>query len=125
MIKFREKKYMIQDLTNEVLDHLKDDGQLPNIINESEADSTSKLSSKSLVLYSFIRNESGLYELKLMDKQLYSFNTTKLPDRFGLRVINIDKDNRIITLESEYKGRVLDAIDVMGRMYKLSVVVRW
>jgi hypothetical protein len=55
---------------------------------------------------------------------LYSFNTTKLPDRFGLRVINIDKDNRIITLESEYKGRVLDAIDVMGRMYKLSVVVR-
>lgn len=115
---------MIQDLTNEVLDHLKDDGQLPNIINESEADSTSKLSSKSLVLYSFIRNESGLYELKLMDKQLYSFNTTKLPDRFGLRVINIDKDNRIITLESEYKGRVLDAIDVMGRMYKLSVVVR-
>jgi hypothetical protein len=124
MIKFREKKYMIQDLTNEVLDHLKDDGQLPNIINESEADSTSKLSSKSLVLYSFIRNESGLYELKLMDKQLYSFNTTKLPDRFGLRVINIDKDNRIITLESEYKGRVLDAIDVMGRMYKLSVVVR-
>lgn len=124
MIKFREKKYMIQDLTNEVLDHLKDDGQLPNIINESEADSTSKLSSKSLVLYSFIRNESGLYELKLMDKQLYSFNTTKLPDRFGLRVINIDKDNRIITLESEYKGRVLDAIDVMSRMYKLSVVVR-
>lgn len=124
MIKFREKKYMIQDLTNEVLDHLKDDGQLPNIINESEADSTSELSSKSLVLYSFIRNESGLYELKLMDKQLYSFNTTKLPDRFGLRVINIDKDNRIITLESEYKGRVLDAIDVMGRMYKLSVVVR-
>lgn len=124
MIKFREKKYMIQDLTNEVLDHLKDDGQLPNIINESEADSTSKLSSKSLVLYSFIRNESGLYELKLMDKQLYSFNTTKLPDRFGLRVINIDKDNRIITLESEYKGRVLDAIDVMCRMYKLSVVVR-
>lgn len=124
MIKFREKKYMIQDLTNEVLDHLKDNGQLPNIINESEADSTSKLSSKSLVLYSFIRNESGLYELKLMDKQLYSFNTTKLPDRFGLRVINIDKDNRIITLESEYKGRVLDAIDVMGRMYKLSVVVR-
>lgn len=124
MIKFREKKYMIQDLTNEVLDHLKDDGQLSNIINESEADSTSKLSSKSLVLYSFIRNESGLYELKLMDKQLYSFNTTKLPDRFGLRVINIDKDNRIITLESEYKGRVLDAIDVMGRMYKLSVVVR-
>ena len=68
MIQFREKQHTIQDLTSEVLDHLKLDGQSPNIITEDKAKETAGINSNSRVIYSFVRNKQGFYEMKLMDK---------------------------------------------------------
>lgn len=124
MITFREKSYIVQDLTNEVIEHLKLDGQKPNIIREDEAKNVASTNSNSRVIYSFVRNKQGFYEMKLMDKELYNYTRKLLSDQFLLRITNEDKDLNMFTCESEYKGRILDAIDIIGRKFNLSIVVR-
>lgn len=124
MIKFREKRYEEEDLTPEVLEHLKADGQSPVTIKESEADHTSQLSSKSLVLYKAVLNKNNRYEIQVMDKEFYKFTRKLLTDRLGLVISSIDESRRLVTAEDKYKGKVLNAIDILGRMYKLYIVVR-
>lgn len=124
MIKFREKLREEINLIPEVLTHLKSDGQSPKIIDEKDADSASKVSSKSMVLYKAVQNTDGMYEIQVMDKELYRFTKKLLTDILGLTIINIDDDKRLITAVNRYKGIVLDAIDILGRRYNLSIVVR-
>lgn len=124
MIRFREKQYIVQDLMNEVIEHLKLDGQKPNIIREDQAKEVASTNSNSRVIYSFTRNKQGFYEMKLMDKELYNYTRKLLGDQFLLRITGEDKDMNMFTCESEFKGRILDAIDIIGRKFNLSVVVR-
>lgn len=124
MIRFREKQYIVQDLMNEVIEHLKLDGQKPNIIKEDQAKEVASTNSNSRVIYSFTRNKQGFYEMKLMDKELYNYTRKLLGDQFLLRITDEDKDMNMFTCESEFKGRILDAIDIIGRKFNLSVVVR-
>ena len=124
MIRFREKQYIVQDLMNEVIEHLKLDGQKPNIIKEDQAKEVASTNSNSRVIYSFTRNKQGFYEMKLMDKELYNYTRKLLGDQFLLRITSEDKDMNMFTCESEFKGRILDAIDIIGRKFNLSVVVR-
>lgn len=109
---------------NEVIEHLKLDGQKPNIIREDQAKEVASTNSNSRVIYSFTRNKQGFYEMKLMDKELYNYTRKLLGDQFLLRITGEDKDMNMFTCESEFKGRILDAIDIIGRKFNLSVVVR-
>lgn len=124
MIKFREKPSSDQDLIGEVIDHLKKDGQSINTIEENEAESISKVNSKSLVLYSFKRITNGYYQIKVMDKTAGRYIQKLIEDILRFRITDIDSQNRIITAETKYIGVALDAIDILGRKYNLYIVIK-
>ena len=119
MIRFEEV-----DIVPEVLSHLKEDGQNPQTIREEDADRVSQVNSKSLVLYKAFLNLDNKYEIQVMDKELYRFTVKLLEEKLGLIITNIDEDKRIISAVDKYKGKVLNAIDILGRRYNLSIVVR-
>lgn len=124
MIKFRERRFDELDITPDVLSHLREDGQTPRIIKESEASSVAKESSRSMVLYKAIQNKDGRYEIHLMDKEMYRFTGKLITERLMLNLVSRDDASNTWVAEDKYKGKVLNAIDIIGRMYKLSVVVR-
>ena len=124
MIKFREKRYKEEDITPDVLSHLKEDGQTPNIIKESDAERVSQLNSKSLVLYKAILNLDNMYEIQVMDKELYRFTRKLLEDKLGLIISRVDEEKHLFCAVDKYKGKILNAVDILGRRYNLSVVVR-
>lgn len=123
MVNFRKKKYLIQNLMSDALEYLRKQGIRPNIISPEQADSVSRVNSKAMVLVSFIRNEDGYYEIKLQDKELYSYTQKLVRDIFMMRITNIDKKNRIITAETDHLGRALDGIEILGLKYNLSIVM--
>lgn len=124
MIRFRERRYEEVDIVPEVLSHLKEDGQNPQTIREEDADRVSQVNSKSLVLYKAFLNLDNKYEIQVMDKELYRFTVKLLEEKLGLIITNIDEDKRIVSAVDKYKGKVLNAIDILGRRYNLSIVVR-
>lgn len=124
MIKFRERRYKEEDITPDVLTHLKEDGQTPNIIKESDAERVSQLNSKSLVLYKAILNLDNMYEIQVMDKELYRFTRKLLEDKLGLIISRVDEEKHLFCAVDKYKGKILNAVDILGRRYNLSVVVR-
>ena len=67
MINFRKKKYLIQNLMPDAIEYLKKQGLRPNIITPEQADSVSRVNSKAMVLVSFIKNESGYYQIQVQD----------------------------------------------------------
>lgn len=124
MIRFRERRYEEVDIVPEVLSHLKEDGQNPQTIREEDADRVSQVNSKSLVLYKAFLNLDNKYEIQVMDKELYRFTVKLLEEKLGLIITSIDEDKRIISAVDKYKGKILNAIDILGRRYNLSIVVR-
>ena len=81
MINFRKKKYLIQNLMPDAIEYLKKQGLRPNIITPEQADSVSRVNSKAMVLVSFIKNESGYYQIQVQDKELYNY-TQKINQRY-------------------------------------------
>lgn len=122
MIQFRQKKYLIQDLMPDAIEYLRKQGIRPNIITPEESDSVSKVNSRAMVLVSFIRNESGYYQIQVQDKELYNYTQKLIKDIFRMRITDINKERRIITAETDHLGVALDIIEVLGMKYNLSVV---
>jgi hypothetical protein len=122
MIEFR-KKSLIQDLMSEAVEYLKKEKVKFNTITEDQADQVSRVNSKAMVLRSFIRNENGMYQISVQDKELYKYTQKLIRDIFQMRIIDIDTKNRIITAERPEKGIVLDIIEILGVKYNLSVVL--
>lgn len=122
MIQFRQKKYIVQNLMPDAIEYLRKQGIRPNIITPEESDSVSKVNSKAMVLVSFIRNESGYYQIQVQDKELYNYTQKLIRDIFRMRITDIDKEKRIITAETDHLGVALDIIEVLGIKYNLSVV---
>lgn len=122
MIEFR-KKSLIQDLMSEAVEYLKKEKVRFNTITEDQADQVSRVNSKAMVLRSFIRNENGMYQISVQDKELYKYTQKLIRDIFQMRIVDIDTKNRIITAERPEKGIVLDIIEILGIKYNLSVVL--
>lgn len=122
MINFRQKKYIIQNLIPDAIEYLRKQGIKPNIISPEESDSISRVNSKAMVLVSFIKNESGYYQIQVQDKELYNYTQKLIKDLFQMRITDIDKSRRIITAETDHLGVALDIIEVLGVKYNLSVV---
>lgn len=122
MIQFRQKKYLVQDLMPDAIEYLRKQGIRPNIITPEESDSVSKVNSRAMVLVSFIRNESGYYQIQVQDKELYNYTQKLIKDIFRMRITDINKERRIITAETDHLGVALDIIEVLGMKYNLSVV---
>lgn len=122
MITFR-KKHLVQDLMSDALDYLQKQGLRPNIITPDQADSVSKVNSKAMVLVSFVKNESGYYQIQLQDKELYNYTQKLVRDIFRMRITDIDKKTRIITAETDHLGVALDIIEILAAKYNLSIVM--
>lgn len=122
MIQFRQKKCIIQDLMPDAIEYLRKQGIRPNIITPEESDSVSKVNSRAMVLVSFIKNESGYYQIQVQDKELYNYTQKLIKDIFRMRITDINKERRIITAETDHLGVALDIIEVLGIKYNLSVV---
>lgn len=122
MINFRQKKYIIQNLMPDAIEYLRKQGIKPNIISPEESDSVSRVNSKAMVLVSFIKNESGYYQIQVQDKELYNYTQKLIKDLFQMRITDIDRSRRIITAETDHLGVALDIIEVLGVKYNLSVV---
>ena len=104
------------------LEHLSQKGIRSNIITRDQADEVSKVNSRAMVIISFIKNENGYYQIQVQDKSLYNYTQKLLKDIFKMRITNIDRDNRIITAETDYLGVALDIIEILGIKYNLSIV---
>ena len=124
MISFRKKISPVQDLMPEAIEHLnKTEGKSYKIIKPEEADRVSRVNSKAMVLVSFVRNESGYYQIQVQDKELYNYTQKLLRDIFRMRITEIDKENRRVTAECDHLGVALAIIDVIREKYDLSIVV--
>lgn len=122
MIQFRQKKYIVQNLMPDAIEYLRKQGIRPNIITPEESDEVSRVNSRAMVLVSFIKNESGYYQIQVQDKELYNYTQKLIKDIFRMRITDIDKEKRIITAETDHLGVALDIIEVLGMKYNLSVV---
>lgn len=122
MINFRKKKYLIQNLMPDAIEYLKKQGLRPNIITPEQADSVSRVNSKAMVLVSFIKNESGYYQIQVQDKELYNYTQKLIKDIFRMRITDINKETRVITAETDYLGIAFDIIEILATKYNLSVV---
>lgn len=122
MINFRKKKYLIQNLMPDAIEYLKKQGLRPNIITPEQADSVSRVNSKAMVLVSFIKNESGYYQIRVQDKELYNYTQKLIKDIFRMRITDINKETRVITAETDHLGIAFDIIEILATKYNLSVV---
>lgn len=122
MINFRKKKYLIQNLMPDAIEYLKKQGLRPNIITPEQADSVSRVNSKAMVLVSFIKNESGYYQIQIQDKELYNYTQKLIKDIFRMRITDINKETRVITAETDHLGIAFDIIEILATKYNLSVV---
>ena len=122
MINFRKKKYLIQNLMPDAIEYLKKQGLRPNIITPEQADSVSRVNSKAMVLVSFIKNESGYYQIQVQDKELYNYTQKLIKDVFRMRITDINKETRVITAETDHLGIAFDIIEIIATKYNLSVV---
>ena len=122
MINFRKKKYLIQNLMPDAIEYLKKQGLRPNIITPEQADSVSRVNSKAMVLVSFIKNESGYYQIQVQDKELYNYTQKLMKDIFRMRITDINKETRVITAETDHLGIAFDIIEILATKYNLSVV---
>lgn len=122
MINFRKKKYLIQNLMPDAIEYLKKQGLRPNIITPEQANSVSRVNSKAMVLVSFIKNESGYYQIQVQDKELYNYTQKLIKDIFRMRITDINKETRVITAETDHLGIAFDIIEILATKYNLSVV---
>jgi hypothetical protein len=126
MITFRQGKQIIQDLMPDALEHLEKNDVRPNIISPEDIDDVAKANSRAIVLAEFIKNENGYYQIKLHSKQYYRWTEKMISDIFKMRILNIDHKKGTITAESNYKGVVLEVIEILGKnkqKYNLSIVL--
>jgi len=107
----------------DALEYLKKQGLRPNIITPDQANEVSRVNSKAMVLVSFVKNESGYYQIQVQDKELYNYTQKLIRDIFRMRITDIDKTTRVITAETDHYGIVLDIIEALALKYNLSIVM--
>lgn len=122
MITFRPKKYIQKDLTPEAIDYLTSKGVRPNLITAGEADEVSKVNSRAMVIRKFWQSEDGKICIEIQDKEGYRYTQKLFEDIYKMKITKIDKENRILQAETEYLGRTLEMISILGRKYNLSIV---
>lgn len=122
MITFKPKTFIQKDLVPEVIEYLTKKGIRPNLISAEDADEVSKINSRSMVITKFIQNRSGKFELEVQDKEGYRYTKKLFEDIYKMKILSFDKINRKLCAETDYLGKTLDMISILGRKYNLSIV---
>ena len=124
MIEFRQRKSTKQDLMPDAIKYLKEVGAPYSQITPEKADEASKVNSKSMVLVSFCKNESGYYEIQVKDKEFYRYTQKLLGDQCRMRITDTDQKTRTVTAEDDHVGKVLNVIELLAWHYDLSIVIK-
>jgi len=122
MITFRRKNESSVDLVPKAIEDLKREGLSYEVIKSREASIAAGKNAKAMVLVEFKETEDGYYELKLMDKSMYSYTQKLLKDIFQMRITNIDSKTKTITAQVDHLGVALDIIEALSLKYNLSIV---
>ena len=122
MITFRPKKYIPKDLVPEAIGYLTEKGIRPNIISAEEADYASKVNSRAMVITKFFQNEYGKIIIEVQDKEGYRYTRKLFEDIYKMKILDVDKKNRKLCAETDYLGKTLEMISILGRKYNLSIV---
>ena len=122
MVTFKEKKSLVVDMMPEAVTYLKNEKILFNSITPEQADEASKVNSKAMVLMSFVKNDSGYFEITVKDKEFYRYTQKLLKETFRARVTDLNKDERTVTAEVDHFGHALDIIEILALKYNLSIV---
>ena len=121
MITFK-KGTLEENLVPKAIEYLEEEGVPFNKISPKEADSASKVNSKSMVLMSFVKTNKGFYQITVKDKEFYAYTRKLLKDYCRLRITSEDQKKRTFTGETDHLGIALDIIEVLGIKYNLSIV---
>ena len=123
MITFR-KKSLTENLVPEAIEHLDKEGVNYSLISPSQADSTSKVNSKAMVLMSFEKTERGTYQIVVKDKEFYPYTRKFIgdPSYCRMRITDTNQNERTVTAEVDHLGIALDVIEILGIKYNLSIV---
>lgn len=121
MIKFRPKQ-KASNLMDEAKKYLDDEGITYDSITPKEADQVSRKNSKAMVLMEFVQNDSGYYQIKVKDKEFYSWTRKLLGDLCSMRIIDTNQRERTVTAETDHLGIALDVISLLGTKYNLSII---
>lgn len=122
MITFRPKKYTQKDLVPEAIEYLTSKGVRPNLITASQADEVSKVNSRAMVIRRFWQSEDGRICIEVQDKEGYRYTQKLFEDIYKMKITKVDKANRILGAETDYLGKTLEMISILGRKYNLSIV---
>src|SRR5574344_1267282 len=122
MISLRQKAIANENLIPEAKKYLKEKDVPFTVIKEKDADKASLVNTKAMVLMDFSKNDDGVYQITIKDKKFYSYTRKVLEMYFGMRILSTDKKERTFTAEVEHIGEALDAIEVLGLKYNLSIV---
>ena len=122
MISFRPKTYIPKDLVPEAIEYLSSKGIRPNLITAGEADAASKVNSRAMVITKFFQNDKGKFEIEVQDKEGYRYTEKLFKDIYKMDILEIDKKRRTLRAETDYLGKTLEMISILGRKYNLSIV---
>lgn len=121
MITFRPKQYLEKNLIQDAIGYLDKKGLDFNIISAEESDDVSKINSRSMVITKFLQTDKGRFLIEVQDKEGYRY-TEKLFKNFNMNILERDEKHRKLSAETNYLGIAYDAIEILARKYKLSLV---
>ena len=58
----------------------------------------------------------------IVDKEGYRYTQKLFEDIYRMKILSVDKENRKLCAETDYLGKTLDMISILGRKYNLSIV---
>ena len=61
-------------------------------------------------------------EIEVQDKEGYRYTQKLFEDIYKMTILDVDKKNRKLRAETDYLGRTLEMISILGRKYNLSIV---
>lgn len=122
MITFKPKQYQETDLIQTAIDYLKNEGVDFSLISSKDADSVSKVNSRSMVLNKFFQTTEGKFRIQVQDKECYRYTQKHLQEKFRMKIIEIDTKERKILAETDYLGKALECIELLALKYNLSIV---
>lgn len=122
MITFRPKSFIDKDLREEAIAYLEKKNVNYTLITAEEADPVSRVNSRAMVLLDFRQTNKGTYSITVQEKNGYKYTQKLLGEKCGMKITEIIPRERKTTAEASHIGQALDAIEILGLHYNLSIV---
>lgn len=124
MITFKPRVTIEKDLVPDAIADLKKHNITYNLISKEEADYVSQVNSRAMVLNEFKQTKNGTFMITVQEKNGYKYTQKLLGEKCGMKIVEIIPRERKTIAEASHIGQALDAIEILGLHYNLSIVDR-